>query len=79
MGRIAMQIESHRNGLSERLLSVKQVASILNVHPSTVRRWERGGLLKAYRIGPRRSVRFARSEIIDFVCEPIQEVPMQQV
>jgi excisionase family DNA binding protein len=73
-----MRIKNHKSGLSERMLSVKQVASILSVHPSTVRRWERGGLLKAYRIGPRGSVRFARSEIIDFVCEPRQEVPMKQ-
>jgi excisionase family DNA binding protein len=73
-----MQTVSHESGSSERMLSVKQVASILSVHPSTVRRWERGGLLKAYRIGPRGSIRFAKSEIIDFVCEPRQEVPMKQ-
>jgi excisionase family DNA binding protein len=73
-----MQTENHKNGLPERMLSVKQVASTLSVHPSTVRRWEREGVLKAYRIGPRQSVRFAKSDILDFVYKPRQEVPMKQ-
>jgi excisionase family DNA binding protein len=62
-----MPTESHKNALPERMLSVKQVASILSVHPNTVRRWEREGLLKAYRVGPRGSLRFAEDEILDFV------------
>jgi excisionase family DNA binding protein len=73
-----MQTERHRNGSPERMLSVKQVAFGLSVHPSTVRRWERKGLLKAYRIGPRQIVRFARSDVVDFVRKPRQEVPMKQ-
>ena len=73
-----MPIESHKSGSSQRMLNVKQVASILNVHPGTVRRWERGGLLKAYRIGPRGNVRFAKTEIIGFVCKARQEVSMKQ-
>ena len=35
------------------LLTVSQIAAFLNVHPNTVRRWDRRGLLNAYRIGPR--------------------------
>lgn len=73
-----MLTKSHKHESAERMLSVKQVASVLSVHSSTVRRWERSGLLKAYRIGPRQNVRFAESEIIDFVCKARQEVPMKQ-
>ncbi len=65
-----MQAESHKNALPKRMLSVKEVASILSVHPSTVRRWEREGLLKAYRVGPRGSLRFAEADILDFVNKP---------
>jgi excisionase family DNA binding protein len=72
-----MAIESNKSASSQRMLNVKQVASSLSVHPGTVRRWERGGLLKAYRIGPRGNVRFAKSDIIHFVCKPRQEVPMK--
>jgi len=58
---------SHEKELPERMLSVKQVASILSVHTSTVRRWEKEALLKAYRVGPRGSVRFDEGEILGFV------------
>ena len=73
-----MQTENYKEELSERMLSVKQIAYGLNVHPSTVRRWEKNGLLKAYRIGPRGNIRFARDDIVDFVCERRQEVLMKQ-
>ncbi len=73
-----MQTENHENGLSERMLSVKQVAFGLSVHPSTVRRWEKNGLLKAYRIGPRQNIRFAKDDIVDFVYKTRQEVFMKQ-
>jgi len=72
-----MPIESNKSVSSQRMLTVKQVASTLSVHPSTVRRWERGGLLRAYRIGPRGNIRFAKDDIVDFVCKARQEVPMK--
>jgi excisionase family DNA binding protein len=65
-----MLTESRKNSLPERMLSAKEVASTLSVHPSTVRRWERDGLLKAYRVGPRGSLRFAEDDILDFVNKP---------
>lgn len=74
-----MQTKNYNSELPERMLSVKQVSFILSVHPSTVRRWERGGLLEAYRVGPRQSVRFAEDDILDFVCKPRKEVYMEHV
>ena len=46
------------------LLTVSQAAEILAVHPDTLRRWAAAGLLKAYRVGPRRDRRFHRSEVV---------------
>ena len=51
------------------MLTVREVASILNVHPSTVRRWESKGLLRSFRIGPRKIIRFDLKEIADFLNE----------
>jgi excisionase family DNA binding protein len=37
----------------EKLLTIREVAEILNVHPETLRRWDRAGKLIAVRIGRR--------------------------
>ncbi len=48
-------------------LTVWEVAKILHVHVSTVRRWNKDGILKAYRIGPRGERRISRREIARFL------------
>ena len=45
------------------LLTVGQTATLLNVHPNTVRRWGEQGLLKEVRVGPRRDRRFELAEV----------------
>ena len=45
------------------LISVGQVAAILNVHENTVRRWAAEGRLTAYRVGTRGDRRFHRTEV----------------
>jgi excisionase family DNA binding protein len=45
------------------ILTVRQVARLLNIHINTVRRWSNQGILKAYRIGPRGDRRFKREDI----------------
>jgi excisionase family DNA binding protein len=51
------------------MLTVRQVARILNVHINTVRRWDGKGVLKAYRVGPRGDRRFSREDIDIFLAE----------
>lgn len=52
------------------LLTIKQVAKILNVHPTTLRRWDKKGKLKAIRVGTRRGVgerRYHREDIVKLI------------
>jgi excisionase family DNA binding protein len=49
------------------LLTVKEAARLLHVHPNTVRRWHDIGLLSAYRVGPRGDRRFRLEDIERFL------------
>jgi len=49
------------------MLTVSDVAHLLNVHINTIRRWSNQGILKAYRIGSRGDRRFRREDIISFL------------
>ena len=69
-----MYTKDDENRIPERMLTVKEVASILNVHPNIIRRWENGGLLKSYSIGPRRSIRLKQEDIIDLLDSSRNEV-----
>jgi excisionase family DNA binding protein len=46
------------------LLTIKEAASILHVHTSTLRRWHSRGLLRAYRINARGDRRFPREDVL---------------
>lgn len=51
------------NEPNTRLLKVGEVASLLAIHPNTVRRWAAQGLIKAWRVGPRGHRRFDPSDV----------------
>ena len=66
--KIAVKTEEYGgNKLPARLIAVGEVARFLGVHSSTVRRWERKGLLKSYSIGLRRSLRFKQEDVLSFL------------
>jgi len=60
-------MKSKEKEILQKMLTIREVASILNIHSNTVRRWEKQGLLESYNIGPRRSVRFKQEDILDFL------------
>lgn len=57
---------ANRNHKVDSMLTISEVAHILNVHINTVRRWSNQGVLKAYRIGSRGDRRFRQEDIDSF-------------
>ena len=59
----------------DELLTVREVARLLHVHPNTLRRWSSTGKIKAYRITARGDRRFKREEVARFLEElsPVKE------
>jgi len=49
------------------LLTVGEVASLLQVHSNTVRKWSNLGILPSFRIGPRHDRRFRKEDIATFL------------
>ena len=51
------------------MLTVREVAQLLNIHPNTLKRWSKTGRIRAYRITPRGDRRFTHEEIARFLAE----------
>ena len=56
-------VASENNNMLPELLTVSQAARSLGVHPNTVRKWSKQGILKPYRVGPRGDRRFRREDV----------------
>jgi excisionase family DNA binding protein len=52
---------------NEKMLTVKEVAGLLNIHPNTLRRWSEQGRIVTYKINSRGDRRFKRSDIEKFL------------
>ena len=57
------------------MLTTRDVARLLNVDMNTVRRWTNKGILKAYRVGPRRDRRFVQDDITLFLIKNHGKTP----
>jgi|GEM_PF-2393315 len=51
------------------LLTIREVARLLHVHPNTLRRWSNDGRIRTYRINRRGDRRFKREEVARFLAE----------
>ncbi len=51
------------------LLTIREVARMLHVHPNTLRRWSNEGRIQACRINSRGDRRFKREEVMRFLGE----------
>ena len=58
-----------RKKQSNSTLTVTEAARLLHIHVNTVRRWSNLGIIKSYRIGPRRDRRFWEEDIIALLVE----------
>ena len=48
-------------------LTLKQACELLQVHPNTLRNWDKKGILIANRIGERRIRRYKKTDLIKFM------------
>ena len=67
--KLSLNTEYQENKLPARLLRVNEVARFLGVQSSTVRRWEKKGLLRSYSIGLGRNLRFKQEDVLNFLDE----------
>lgn len=51
----------------DKLLTVREVAEIIHVHPNTVRRWSDSGRIKFFRITQRGDRRYAQNDVVSFL------------
>ncbi len=51
----------------EKLLTISEAAALINVHPETLRRWDREGTLVALKVNERGDRRYKESELLDFM------------
>jgi excisionase family DNA binding protein len=56
-----------RNEILPSMLTVREVARLLNIHTNTVRRWGDRGILQAYKITNRGDRRFKSEDIEHFL------------
>jgi len=49
------------------LLKISEAARLLNVHPNTLRKWDKKGILKAIRFGVRGDRRYRKEDILRLV------------
>lgn len=52
-----------------RLLKMSEASELLNVHPNTLRKWDKNGVLKAVRFGVRGDRRYKKEDLLKLVNE----------
>ena len=52
---------------NSKLLKISEAAKLLNVHPNTLRKWDKKGILVAVRFGQRKDRRYRKEDIMKLV------------
>lgn len=52
---------------TQKLLKLSEASEMLNVHPNTLRKWDKKGILKAVRFGLRGDRRYNKLDIEKFI------------
>ena len=47
-----------------KLLKLSEASELLNVHPNTLRKWDKKGILKAVRFGERKDRRYKKEDLL---------------
>lgn len=51
----------------QKLLKLSEASELLNVHPNTLRKWDKKGILVAVRFGQRKDRRYRKEDIMKLV------------
>lgn len=51
----------------EKLLTISEAAALINVHPETLRRWDREGTLVALKVNERGDRCYRESDLLEFM------------
>jgi len=57
-------------------MTISSVATLLGVHPNTIRRWSNNGLMQCFRLGPRNDRRFELQQVMEMI-RPRIDQPQQ--
>lgn len=60
---ITRGVEMEKDNTATRMLTVREVCQLLNVHSNTLRRWCRQGLVRSYRATARSQRRFRPEDV----------------
>ena len=55
---------SMKQNSKNQLLTLREACELLKVHPNTLRKWDKKGILKAVRFGERKDRRYRKEDIM---------------
>jgi len=67
MTKISQKRSNGKKSGDKAIMTCDEVAEFLRVHVSSVRRWSRGGKLRAYKVGGRGDWRYRKQDVLAFL------------